>query len=95
MHVQYDSKCVGTVGKKSGVKKETLVLRRLVGESDGEDAENNKSLLDVAMEKTLSRVVVKRPLAADPLCAHKPSSSVLGSGQRFDVYVKRGGTSSM
>ena len=77
------------MGKKSGVKKETLILRRLVGESDGENEENNTALLDVAMARTLSRVVVKRPLAADPLCSRKPGASISGSGQRFDLYVKR------
>ena len=76
------------MGKKSGVKKETLILRRLVGENNGEDGENNKALLDFAMNRALSRVVVKRPLNADSLCARKPSSFIAGSGQRFDVYIK-------
>ena len=77
----------GTVGKKSNVKKETQMLRRLVGECEGEDEMNNSALFEAAISKALSRVVVKRPLNADPICGEKPSSSLEGSNQRFDIYT--------
>ena len=73
------------MGKKSGVKKETLILRRLVGESDGENEENNTALLDVAMARTLSRVVVKRPLADE-----RPDERNVRQHHRRALAQKRG-----
>ena len=69
------------------MKKETLILRRLVGENKGEDESNNEALFSIAIQSSLARVVVKRPVSAQPLCDRKPSSVISGSGQRFDVYV--------
>ena len=77
------------MGKRSSVKKDTMMLRRLVGEVSGEDEQNNQSLYDVARQSALSRVVVKRPALARPICGSTPNSTVDGSTHRFDIYIQK------
>lgn len=83
----------GTIGKKSNVKKETQMLRRLVGDLEREDIENNIMLLKKALSIGKRRIVVKRPLSAEALVLSEgplrsqPISNFAGSGQRFDIYL--------
>jgi 16S rRNA (guanine1516-N2)-methyltransferase len=68
--------------KKSALaKKDMQVLRALVG--DDRDA---ASLFDVARRTASERVVVKRPVYADPIAA-EPSMSYESKLVRFDVYL--------
>lgn len=73
--------------KSAAVSGEMQVLHVLVGETpDGGD------LLAVALRTATRRVVVKRPLRADPLCATglekiHPSYALCGRASRFDVYL--------
>jgi len=68
--------------KKSALpKKELQVLRDLVG-----DDEDSLKLFEVAREVAAERVVVKRPVYAEPL-AEKPSMSYETKLVRFDVYL--------
>ena len=77
-----------SVGRKSNVRKNTQMLRKLVEYEEEEDGDaNNLALFNTAHSIALSRVVVKRPLTATPLCDNKPTLSIQGSGQRFDVYM--------
>ncbi|MFP5383002.1 MAG: class I SAM-dependent methyltransferase [Gammaproteobacteria bacterium] len=73
--------------KSAAVSGEMQVLHRLVGETP--DAGN---LLAAALHAAKRRVVVKRPLRADPLCATglekiRPSYALSGRASRFDVYL--------
>lgn len=66
--------------KSAAVRKEMHLLRLLVGER--EDAED---LLNVARQVATDRVVVKRPVDADPIAAGS-SASYKGKLIRYDVY---------
>lgn len=79
----------GIIGKRSQVKKETQILHRLARENEGNDDQNNRFLFDTAMQLATDRIVVKRPLAAEPLLAMVPHSTIKGSTQRFDIYFMR------
>lgn len=73
--------------KSAAVSGEMQVLHRLVGETP--DAGD---LLAAALRAATRRVVVKRPLRADPLCATglekiRPSYALSGRASRFDVYL--------
>lgn len=69
--------------KKSAlVKKEMQLFQRLLGQED-----NGSALLAAAREVATRRVVVKRPVWADPL-AGDADYSVTGAKVRFDVYLK-------
>jgi len=71
--------------KKSAlVKKEMRIFRQLVG--DDPDA---GSLLRVARERALNRVVVKRPAKAPYLDDITPSFSIESPNTRYDVHVIR------
>ena len=76
----------GLVGKSSLVKKETQVLHRLVGATEGEDQSNNLLLFQSAIHIATSRIVVKRPIKSPPLCDIPPHNTIKGTKQRFDVY---------
>lgn len=67
--------------KSAKVKKEMQVFHRLLG-SDSDAAE----LLTAARKVATDRVVVKRPVWAEPL-ASSPSYTVEGSKVRWDVYL--------
>ena len=69
------------LGRKTAERKPLRVLRRLVG--DDVDATD---LLTAALRVAKRRVVVKRPLRADPLGA-KPTTTHRGKAARYDVYA--------
>lgn len=68
--------------KSAQVKKEMRVFHDLVG-SDPDAAD----LLPAALDCARRRVVVKRPRLAPALGPEKPSHSLEGKSNRFDVYV--------
>ncbi|MBK1690937.1 class I SAM-dependent methyltransferase [Ectothiorhodospira mobilis] len=68
--------------KQALVKKEMRVFRALVG--DDPDADH---LLQAARAAARERVVVKRPVRAQPLAEQPPDFSVPGNSTRFDVYL--------
>ena len=68
-------------GRKAAERKPLRVLRRLVGD----DADAGE-LLAAALRVAKRRVVVKRPLRADPLGA-KPTATHRGKAARYDVYA--------
>lgn len=76
-----------SVGKRAMVKKETQMLHRLVDQNEGDDEMNNKLLLGNAFKLATSRVVVKRALKAEPLGGIPSHDKLLGSTQRFDLYM--------
>lgn len=71
--------------KSALVKKEMRVFHHLVGEDADADA-----ILPLALSKARYRVVVKRPRVAPFLNDTKPSHSLSGKRNRFDVYVVQG-----
>ncbi|GAB3289437.1 class I SAM-dependent methyltransferase [Parahaliea aestuarii] len=72
-------------GKSAAVKKEMALFQRLIGIP--EDEGDSEVLLRWALQQPVARVVVKRPLKAPPLDAHKPSHAIRGKAVRFDVHV--------
>lgn len=71
-------------GNSAMVKKEMRQIRDIVGTDP--DAEN---LMQVALEHTQNRVVLKWPLRAEPMAGlRKPSHQILGKSTRYDVFVK-------
>lgn len=73
--------------KSAAVKKEMALFQRLVADpTNGQDAED---LLHWALAQDVARVVVKRPLRAEPLGGAGPSHSLSGKAVRFDVYSRR------
>lgn len=75
-----------TIGRRSNVKKETTMLHRLVRDENG--LEDNPLLFLTAERLSKSRIIVKRPLKANPLADTIPHSAIEGSSQRFDIYFK-------
>jgi len=69
-------------GRKAAERKPMRVLRRIAG--DDEDA---AELLHHALKVAMRRVVVKRPLRAEPLGGREPTTSHKGAAMRYDVYV--------
>lgn len=74
------------VGKKAMVKKETQILHHLVSKVEGEDEVNNRAVFETALKLATTRVVVKRPINAEPLLSLPPHAVIKGSTQRFDIY---------
>ncbi len=70
--------------KTAAVKKDMAAFHVLLGADDDAHA-----LLDVALEKALYRVVVKRPRNAPNLAGKRPSLVFEGDSTRFDVYTLR------
>ena len=68
--------------KSALVKKEMRAFHDVVGNDTDADA-----LLEPALQLALKRVVVKRPGYADFLAQQKPTMSVTGKNNRFDVYI--------
>lgn len=68
--------------KSALVKKEMRAFHDVVGADDDAD-----SLLPLALVLARKRVVVKRPGYASYLAGQKPSMSVSGKNNRFDVYI--------
>jgi len=71
--------------KTALVKKEMRAFHDVVGLN-----EDDEQLLEYALDNVINRVVVKRPLKAEPLGKRKPQLSMKGKSVRFDIYtVKR------
>jgi 16S rRNA (guanine1516-N2)-methyltransferase len=71
-------------------KKEIQVLREWLGINDKtmeEIDQETKELLVLALQKTKRKVILKRPLWAEPLM--KPRHSFEGKLSRFDTYIIR------
>ena len=69
--------------KKSAlVKKDMQILQHLVGKE--QDAER---LLKTALESAADRVVVKRPLHAEPVGDIEPDTRISSKKTRYDVYL--------
>lgn len=73
-------------GKSAAVKADLALLQQLLVGSNGDDAD---ALFEWAMDEAAARVVVKRPLRAQPLAGAAPSHQLRGKSIRFDVYVRR------
>ncbi len=68
-------------GKSALVKKDMQAFHQLVGpDQDG------KQLLEIALQKAVHRVVVKRPRKAEWLGQRKPNYALEGKAIRFDIY---------
>ena len=72
-------------GRKTAERKSLRVLRWLVG-----DDEDSKSLFHEALLLSPRRVVVKRPLRAQPLSGLEPTTTHKGKSVRYDVYARHG-----
>ena len=70
--------------KSALVKKEMRFLRLLVG--DDPDA---PELLAAALACATERVVVKRPIKAEPVAGRTPSMAISGKTGRFDIYLTK------
>ncbi len=69
--------------KKSAlVKKDMQILHKLIGA-----AQDEQHLLETALQHATQRVVVKRPIHADPVAGIKPSTQISSKKTRYDVYV--------
>lgn len=69
-------------GKRAMVKKEMRVFHELVGgDADADE------LLELALAVAKHRVVVKRPRLAAALAGRKPSHTLQGKRNRYDVYT--------
>jgi len=66
----------------AAVKKDMQAFREVVGQDEDADA-----LLDRAISCARCRVVVKRARKAEPMAGRKPSYSLTGKSNRFDVYA--------
>ena len=67
--------------KSALVKKEMQLLHQIIGPDT-----DNDSLLTIALDVALKRVVVKRPKTAQPLTKQKPSSFIESKNTRYDIY---------
>ena len=70
--------------KSALVKKEMRILRMLVGNDP--DA---PQLLATALGAATERVVVKRPVKAEPIAGPAPDMAITGKTGRFDVYFTK------
>jgi 16S rRNA (guanine1516-N2)-methyltransferase len=70
--------------KSAQVKKEMQVFHQLVGTDPDAD-----QLLELARACAKKRVVVKRPRIAPELAAARPSYTLTGKSNRYDIYVAR------
>ena len=68
-------------GKTAQPNKGMALFRALIG--DDHDAE---ALLERARRLPARRVIVKRPIRAEPLGGQRPSGSIRGSTTRWDIY---------
>ncbi len=67
--------------KKSALaRKEMRIFKEIVG-----DDPDSKEFLEWALKTATERVVVKRPLEADPI-KEKPTASYTGKSTRYDMY---------
>jgi 16S rRNA (guanine1516-N2)-methyltransferase len=71
--------------KKSAlVKKDMQILQRLLGKDD-----HAEQLLTTALQHCSQRVVVKRPIHAEPVGNIKPDTSISSKKTRYDIYLVR------
>lgn len=70
--------------KSAQVKKEMRAFHRVIGDDNDAD-----KLLNLALQKAIYRVVVKRSKVAPFLGDQKPSFQLLGKSSRFDIYTNR------
>jgi 16S rRNA (guanine1516-N2)-methyltransferase len=68
--------------KSAQVKKEMQALHQIVGGD-----EDSHKILDIALQKALYRVVVKRPAHSDYLGNLKPNYSLEGKSTRYDIFA--------
>ncbi len=68
-------------GKSAKVKKEMALFHQLVGQDD--DA---KKIVEMALNRALRRIVVKRPRLAETLYP-KPAFQITGKSTRYDIYL--------
>ena len=68
--------------KSAQVKKEMQALHQIVGGD-----EDSHKILQVALEKALYRVVVKRPAHSEYLGNLKPNYSLEGKSTRYDIFA--------
>lgn len=69
-------------GKQAQVKKEMRFFHDVVGD----DADGDQ-LLEIALQRAIERIVVKRPLRAETLNQRKPDFQIRGKTIRYDVYL--------
>ena len=69
--------------KSALVKKDMRLLQSLIGK----EADSGE-LLSLALTRAASRVVVKRPLYAEPLGGKTPDTQIKTKLNRFDIYLK-------
>jgi 16S rRNA (guanine1516-N2)-methyltransferase len=70
--------------KAARQRKNLWMLHQLVGADADAD-----ELLQLALQRARARVVVKRPLHAQPLADRPPAAAHKGKAHRFDVYPTR------
>lgn len=70
--------------KSAQVKKEMQALHQIVGADD--DAEQ---ILELALDRALYRVVVKRPAHSQFLGMRKPNYSLEGKSTRYDIFTRK------
>jgi len=69
--------------KKSAlVKKDMQILHKLIGYS-----KKNDGILEAALEYATQRVVVKRPIHANPINDIKPAANISSKKTRYDIYI--------
>lgn len=69
--------------KKSAlVKKDMQILHKLIGSSEGEE-----KLLETALQFAKYRVIIKRPIHAQPVTGIKPTMAISSKKTRYDVYI--------
>jgi len=69
-------------GKQAQVKKEMRFFHDVVG-----DDQDSPDLLDIALQRAVERIIVKRPLRAETLNDRKPDFQIKGKTIRYDVYL--------
>ena len=72
--------------KSAAVKKNMQILQKLIGHNESKALEET-ALLNLALEKALKRVVVKRPKGAPNLTNERPTMCIESKITRYDVYV--------
>ena len=68
--------------KSALVKKDMQILQHLLGKD-----EKDALMLTTAVECAAKRVVVKRPIVAEPVGDIKPSTSICSKKTRYDIYM--------
>ena len=69
-------------GKQAQVKKEMRFFHDVVGEDT-----DSAALLEIALQRAIERIIVKRPLRAETLNERKPDFQIRGKTIRYDVYL--------